>query len=75
MVRKPTITIDEDVYEGLRLNFGPRRIGRFLSDLAKPIVTTDALLAGYRAMAADGAREHEADEWAEAMIGDALRDG
>ena len=75
MVKKLTITVDEDVYAGLRLNVGPRRISRFLNDLAKPLVTEDALLAGYRAMAADGVREREADEWVEAMIGDAVRDG
>ena len=75
MVKKLTITVDEDVYVGLRQNVGPRRISRFLNDLAKPLVTDDALLAGYRAMAADGVREREADEWVEAMIGDGLRDG
>lgn len=40
MVKKLTITVDEDVYEG------------------------------YRAMAADGPRETEVEEWAEALIGD-----
>ncbi len=75
MVKKLTITVDEDVYLGLRLNVGPRHISRFLNDLAKPLVTDDALAAGYRAMAADGFREREADEWTEAMIGDTGRDG
>jgi len=71
MVRKLTITVDEDVYEGLRAKVGPRRISRFLNDLAKPLVTEDALLAGYRAMAADGLREDEAVAWTEGLIGDA----
>jgi hypothetical protein len=31
---------------------------------------SDVLLAGYREMAADEARENEAAEWSEAMIGD-----
>ena len=74
MTRKLTITVDEDVYEGLRAKVGPRRISRFLNDLAKPLVTEDALLAGYRAMATDGIREDEATEWADALIGDATRD-
>ena len=74
MARKLTITVDEDVYAGLRARVGPRRISRFLNDLAKPLVTEDALLAGYRAMASDGVREAEADEWAEALISDATRD-
>ncbi len=38
------------------------------NDLAKPLVTEDALLAGYRATAADGVREDEAMEWADALI-------
>lgn len=79
MARKLTITVDEDVYEGLRAKVGPRRISRFLNDLAKPLVTEDALLAGYRAMAADGVREAEAAEWVDALVadgmtGDATRD-
>jgi len=70
MMRKLTITVDEDVYLGLRDRVGPRRISRFLNDLAKPLVTDDALLEGYRAMAADGVRELEAGEWCEGLIGD-----
>ena len=73
MARKLTITVGEDVYQGLSAKVGPRRISRFLDDLAKPPVTEHALLAGYRAMAADGIREDEAAEWADALIGDATR--
>jgi hypothetical protein len=73
-MRKLTITVDEDVYVGLRSKIGRRRISRFLNDLAKPLVTEDALLEGYRQMALDGVREDEADEWVEALIGDATRD-
>jgi len=75
MMRKLTITVDEDVYAGLKSKVGRRRISRFLNDLAKPLVTEDALLEGYRRMASDGVREDEASEWAEALIGDATRDG
>ncbi len=74
-MRKLTITVEDDVYSGLRQRVGPRRISRFLNDLAKPLVTEDALLAGYRAMAADGVQEKDADEWCEALIGDAVNDG
>ena len=70
--RKLTITVDADVYEGLHNRIGPRGIGRFLSDLARPhVVRDDALVAGYAAMAADEEREREAEEWAEATIADA----
>jgi len=75
MMRKLTITVDEDVYAGLHAKIGPRRISRFLNDLAKPLVTEDALLEGYRAMAADGVREAEAMDWCEGLIGDVLSDG
>ena len=74
MVRKLTITVDEDVYDGLYSRVGRRRISRFLNDLAKPLVTETSLLDGYREMAADGLREREAEEWADALIGDATRD-
>lgn len=74
VVRKLTITVDEDVYDGLRLKVGAGRISRFLNDLARPLVTEDALLDGYRAMAADAPREAEAKEWVEAMIGEAAVD-
>ncbi len=75
MVRKLTITVDEDVYEGLKAKVGPRRISRFLNDLAKPLVAEDSLLEGYRQMAADGVHEAEAVEWVDALTGDALNDG
>ena len=50
---------------------GRRNISRFLTELARPHVAPDALDEGYRAMAADNAREREAKEWADGLIGDA----
>ncbi len=38
---------------------------------ARPHVVGDDLVAGYRAMAEDAAREQEALAWSEALIGDA----
>lgn len=70
MLKKLTITIDADVYEGLQTVIGPRRISRFLTELARPHVTREGLRAGYAAMAADEAREREAEEWIEALITD-----
>ena len=70
MQKKLTITVDADVYDGLHTVIGARRISRFLNDLARPHVTQQDLAAGYAAMAADEAREQEADDWAEALIGD-----
>ena len=74
MVRKLTITVDEDVYDGLRQRVGARRISRFLNDLARPFVSEAALLQGYKDMAADELREREANEWVEAVMEDAGRD-
>jgi hypothetical protein len=70
MQKKLTITIDAEVYNGLRAVIGPRRISRFLSDLARPHVIGQDLAAGYAAMAADEAREREAEAWVEGLIGD-----
>jgi hypothetical protein len=70
MQKKLTITIDAEVYDGLRTVIGRRRISRFLSDLARPHVIGQDLAAGYAAMAADEAREREAEAWIEGLIGD-----
>jgi hypothetical protein len=70
MQKKLTITVDAEVYEGLRTVIGPRRISRFLNDLARPHVTGNDLAAGYAAMAADEAREQEASEWTEGLVAD-----
>ena len=68
-----TISIDETVYEGLVRVIGRRKISQFLEDLARPHVVNEDLLAGYRAMAADATREHEAQAWSNALIGDGER--
>jgi hypothetical protein len=70
MQKKLTITVDAEVYDGLHTVIGRRRISRFLNDLARPHVTDQDLAAGYAAMAADEAREHEAAAWIEGLIGD-----
>jgi len=38
MQKKLTVTIDEEVYEGLRTVIGPRKISRFIEDLVRPHV-------------------------------------
>lgn len=65
-----TITIDDEVYEGLYRRIGPRKISRFLEGLARPHVVDTDLEAAYRQMAADEARESEALAWSEGLIGD-----
>ena len=70
MLKKLTISIDADVYDGLRQYIGPGRISRFLNDLARPHVTRLALEQGYAAMAGDEAREAEALVWSAGLTGD-----
>ena len=58
MSKKLTITVDDDVYEGLYNVVGKRIISsRFLNDLARPHVMLRDLVEGYRAMAADEQRK------------------
>jgi hypothetical protein len=70
MARKLTITVPEDVYEGLHTIIGARRISRFLSDLARPHVVRRDLAEAYARMAEEETREREALEWADELIGD-----
>jgi predicted CopG family antitoxin len=70
MQKKLTVTIDEEVYKGLREVIGPRKISRFIEDLVRPHVTKKDQYAAYKEMAADEVRESEALEWAEATFGD-----
>jgi hypothetical protein len=72
--RKLTITVDEEVYDGLHRVVGRRHISRFLNDLAKPHVVESGLEEGYRAMAADEVHEREAVQWIEGLIGDVADD-
>jgi hypothetical protein len=70
MSKKLTITVDDDIYHGLHSIIGPRRISRFLNDLARPHVLVPDLAEGYGAMAADKEREQEASDWVENLTGD-----
>lgn len=70
MTRKLTITVSEEVYEGLHAKIGAGRISRFIDRLARPHVVENELDAAYEAMAADSEREADALEWAESLIGD-----
>ena len=70
MHRKMTITLDEDVYEGLYRMVGRRKMSQFIEDLVRPHVVDTSLDDGYRAMAADKAREAEAVEWSNALAKD-----
>lgn len=70
MRKKLTITIDEQVYEGLYRVVGARRISGFIEDLVRPHVLHPDLEAAYQEMARDEERERAALDWAEATVGD-----
>jgi predicted CopG family antitoxin len=70
MHRKMTITLDEEIYEGLYRTVGKRQISQFIEDLVRPHVLDTALDEGYKAMATDKAREAEAREWCNGLAGD-----
>jgi len=65
MQKKLTITVDEEVYEGLRRRIGPRKISKFVQELVRPYVVRPDLESAYAEMARDKKREKEAVEWAE----------
>ena len=70
MQKKLTVTIAEEVYDGLRAVIGPRKISRFIEDLVRPHVVKKNMYAAYKEMAADQVRESEALEWTEGTFGD-----
>lgn len=65
MQKKLTITIDEEVYEGLHKTIGPRKISRFIQEIVRPHVVRPNLDSAYAEMAKDNKREKEAAEWTE----------
>jgi predicted CopG family antitoxin len=68
--KKLTITVDEQVYDGLHRVIGRQKISQFIETLVRPHVAPQDLAASYREMAADESREAEAREWAEATVRD-----
>jgi len=70
MQKKLTLTIDEEVYNGLRAVIGPGKISRFIQELVRPHVVKRDIYAAYEEMSADQVREPEALEWAEGTFGD-----
>ena len=70
MSKKLTISVSDEVYEGLHRKVGRRRISQFLEKLARPHVLAEDIEAAYRDMAADEDRESEALAWSEGLIGD-----
>lgn len=70
MQKKLTITIDEEVYEGLHKAIGPRKISKFVEELVRLHVVRPNLELAYSQMSKDKKREAEALEWAEITFKD-----
>lgn len=65
MQKRLTITIDEEVYEGLHKTIGPRKISRYIQEIVRPHVVRPNLESAYAEMAKNKEREKDADQWAE----------
>ncbi len=63
MRKRLTLTIDQDIYEGLQKTVGKRNISRFIQELLRPRVINPDLDEAYAAMAKDRRREAQAAEW------------
>lgn len=74
MHKKLTITLDEEIYEGLHRVIGRGAISQFIAQLVRPHVIGADLDVAYARMAADKTREREALEWAEELAADVLGD-
>lgn len=67
-MKKLTISIEDQVHDGLHAVIGQGNIGKFLEALARPFVVPESLASAYAAMTADRSREIEADEWCDSLI-------
>lgn len=74
MQKKLTISIDEEVYEGLHKTIGARKISKFVEALVRPHVVRPNLELAYSEMGKDKKREEEALEWAESTFKDIADD-
>lgn len=70
MQKKLTITINEEIYEGLHRVIGRGNISQFIESLLRPHVLDTDLEKEYKTMAKDKKREAEALEWSERLMGD-----
>lgn len=70
MQKKLTITINEQVYQGLYRVVGSGKISQFIEKLIRPHVLESNLDTAYAQMAQDEDREEEALQWSERLTGD-----
>ena len=70
MHKKLTISLDEEIYNGLHKVIGRHKISRFIESLLRPHILKEDLVSAYKEMAKDEVREKEALEWVEATSKD-----
>lgn len=73
-MRKLTISVSDEFYDGLRQHVGGRGMGRFVEEVVQSHLTPVDREAEYRAMAADETRERLVREWADAGLNGTLPD-
>jgi len=72
MHKKLTITVEEEIYEGLHRVIGRGSISQFIAELVRPHVVGADLESAYAEMAADEAREAKARGWTEELSAELL---
>lgn len=70
MRKRMTVTVSEEVYDGLYGVIGRGKISQFIENLVRPYVVESAMAEGYRLMAKDEENEAEALEWIEGVSRD-----
>ncbi len=73
-MKKLTITVSDEVYEGLHRRIGARRISSFIDRLARPYVDDAAAEALYREAENDSDRLETLADWDELPADEALDD-
>lgn len=74
MAKKLTITVSDEVYEGLHRRVGRRKISRFIDDMARERLIERQLEVDCAEAAKDEDREREAKEWIESGVDEGLPD-
>ena len=65
MLKKLTINIESEVYDGLYSVVGAGKIGQFINDTIKPHVLEKSTEDEYKQMVMDEDRNREAEKWTE----------
>ena len=75
MSHQITITVSDEVYQGLQSVADGRTISEVIEELARPVIAESELDGSYREMSLDANRERDASEWIEGVVQDSLPGG